>query len=643
MRLRGLIFLGMIALLLTVGCKKEPTTNQNQLEGRTALQMAVKRGHKDAVDLLIAEGADVNLTDLEGNTCLHLAAIAGQTTIAEMLISRTENINARNDRGYTPLHCAILNTYASHRDPLVMLLIAKGADVNARSNSGWTALHFAARDDSVRAAELLIANGAEVDTTIGGGFTPLHTALRRQRYNVAEVLILNGADTNAKNADGKCPLDYVSADHRANLVALIEGRNNSAAASVEADTSITVSAKTAEAQTTDEPKTNLEKLVQANTAFALDLYGKLRSQKGNLAFSPYSISTALAMTYAAARGNTAEEMAKTLRFPLSQDDLHPAFGQLQNSLNEVQQAGNVRLHNANSLWPQSGEPLLTDYLTLAKQHYGVSITPVDYRTAEAREATRKTINRWIENKTEDRIRDLLQPDSLAELTRLILVNAIYFKGRWEKEFDPTLTQSSPFFLTTRQCVDVPMMSQEKGFRYAESESLQILELPYRGGELSMLVLLSKRIEGLDQLEASLSTEQLAQWRTSLQKDRVKIFIPKFTINFSVILKDTLRAMGMNDAFMYPGANFAGFDGDPDGFYIGEVIHKAFIEVNEEGTEAAAATAVGFLGGGPSLPLVFRADHPFLFLIQENRTGSILFIGRVTNPTSAVEPTGQRTK
>jgi len=379
---------------------------------------------------------------------------------------------------------------------------------------------------------------------------------------------------------------------------------------------------------------DVKALVQGNSTFAFDLYQKLRATDGNMMFSPYSISTALAMTYAGARGNTEKQMAKTLRFSLSQEDLHPACAALESSLKGLQEAGNIKLNVANSLWPQRGYKFLDEYLSLTKKHYGVSITPVDYRRAG--EDARQTINKWVEDRTRNRIKELIRPPDLGPATRLVLVNAIYFKGNWESEFKVTRTKDAPFFVSSEKSVKTPMMNQVHKFRYAEAESLQILELPYVGNELSMLVLLPRENDRLRDLGSRLSVENLKKWRSRLSKKEIQVFLPKFKMTRRFKLGKTLVSMGIADAFDATKANFAGMDGRPHWLYIGAVLHKAFVDVNEEGTEAAAATAVVGEGGESAPPPTFRADHPFVFLIQEKQTGSILFAGRVTDPTEAGE-------
>ena len=372
-------------------------------------------------------------------------------------------------------------------------------------------------------------------------------------------------------------------------------------------------------------------LVQGNNAFALDLYQQLRHDKGNLFFSPYSISTALAMTYAGARGNTEVEMAQTLQFPPEQASLHETFAALEGKLNAVQGKGDVLLSVANALWPAVGYTFLSTYLDLVRQFYGVSITPLDF--ASDAEAARVQINGWVEDETQGKIKDLIPPRLLDELTTLVLTNAIYFKGNWASQFYKKRTKEIPFWLTAKRAVDVPTMTQKRSFGYAEVDNLQVLELPYVGDALSMILLLPRAVDGLTELEDALTAENLERWTRRLWPQEVEVFLPKFEMSASFKLGGILAEMGMRDAF--GAADFSGMTGDRD-LYISEVIHKAFVDVNEEGTEAAAATAVimtrsvAFDIG----PTIFKADHPFIFLIRDNHSGSVLFLGRVIDPSTA---------
>ena len=383
-----------------------------------------------------------------------------------------------------------------------------------------------------------------------------------------------------------------------------------------------------------------DQVVAGNSQFALDLYARLRSAQGNVFLSPYSISTALAMTDAGARTETADQMARTLHFDLPPDKLHPVFAELETNLNSIQQAQQVQLAVGNSLWPQVGFEFRPDYLTLCKQYYGAAIIPVDF--AHQTESARGKINDWVAARTNQKISELIKPGILNASDRLVLVNAIYFKGNWQSRFDAGQTENQPFHISSKTSVTAPLMQQTSGFGYAEFPGLQVLEMPYAGRDISMIVLLPLNIDGLDNLERRLTAKNLKRWtqspwlnRPELPTQTVRVFFPKFMVRCQFSLADTLSAMGMPDAFDRLKADFSGMDGRRD-LYISRVIHEAYAAVDEEGTEAAAATAVRATYGAapenpPPIP-VFRADHPFLFLIRDNLTGSILFLGRVMDPS-----------
>jgi len=371
---------------------------------------------------------------------------------------------------------------------------------------------------------------------------------------------------------------------------------------------------------------------EGNNVFAVALYGRLRHQNGNLFFSPESISTALAMAYAGARGSTASEMAKTLHFTLPPDKLHPAMGALLRDLNAAHEG--YQLSVANALWAQQGYTFLDDFLSLLKTDYGAGLNQVNFKGAT--EAARLTINQWVEQKTQDKIKDLLQPGALRSDTRLVLTNAIYFKGDWETQFDKAQTKSEDFHLSPAQAATAPLMHREGRFSYFDGGTFQILEIPYKSKELSMIVFLPKDAGGLSALEQSLTGSNLQQWVGKLGSvPKVIVTMPKFKMTQQFELGSTLSAMGMPQAFS-GSADFSGMTGHRD-FAISEVIHKAYVDVNEEGTEAAAATAVTMRAlamrapEGP--PPVFRADHPFVFMIRDNRSASILFMGRMADPRS----------
>ena len=336
------------------------------------------------------------------------------------------------------------------------------------------------------------------------------------------------------------------------------------------------------------------------------------------------------MTEAGARENTKSQMVKTLRFSLPQDRLQAAFSELRNRLNAVQDDDKVKLAIANSIWPSDRYKFLDSYIGLLKGDYDVSVTPLDYSKPEA---ARSKINKWAEDKTQDKIQNLISPRILTPDTKLTLVDAIYFYGKWQSVFQPEETMNCDFDVTPDKKDNVPVMRQTGEFAYADLDSVQVLEMPYKGAKLSMLLILPKSETGLKAVEASLSQPTLAGWTSKLAKTEVDIAIPKFKITWGVEeLKQPLQALGMNDAFDAGAANFAGMDGNSNMLYIGHVLHKAFIDVKEEGTEAAAATAVVMEpnGAAPVHPL-FLATHPFIFLIQDNETGSILFMGRVVDP------------
>jgi serpin B len=339
------------------------------------------------------------------------------------------------------------------------------------------------------------------------------------------------------------------------------------------------------------------------------------------------------MTQAGAKGGTAEQMAKALHFTLPQTELHPAFAALAAQTRAAGSAGHVQLSVANSLWPHNTHPFLADYLSLAKRDYDVDITAVDYEHAEP--AARNRINQWVENRTQRKITNLIA-SPLSPLTRMVLVNAVYFKGDWESPFHVAQTQEAPFHRPSGNPVSVPFMEKTHRFRYGEWPTFQAVELPYAGNALSMLVILPSTAEGVSQLESTLSADRLNQWSRRLTPREVQLFLPKFRITWGAqSLNQGLQALGMRDAFAPEKADFSGMDGQPRGLYISDVFHKAYVDVNEEGTEAAAATGVIMATRAmiiPEPPPIFRADRPFLFLIRENRTGTVLFMGRVTDPS-----------
>jgi serpin B len=370
---------------------------------------------------------------------------------------------------------------------------------------------------------------------------------------------------------------------------------------------------------------DMQSVTEGNTAFALDLYIKLGSQEeGNFFFSPYSISTALAMIYAGARSNTAEDMAKVLHFGLEQERLHAAFSELADHFAFIEDQGYVKLSVANALWIQRRFELLQAFLTLTQKYYGAAVFQLDFVTET--EASRQQINRWVAEKTYEKIDELLKAGDVTPETVFVLTNAIYFKGDWLSPFKEEQTQDATFRVSSEKQVMTPMMTQKGSFEYAQDEQIQILALPYAGEELQMLIFLPKAEDGLPELEKQFDAETFQRWLSLLYEQKVRVSLPKFIMRsrFDDLLS-TLGQMGMK--------NFSDFSGiSPAMPQLSKIIHEAFVEVNEQGTEAAAATAVVF---GRSLQryIEFTADHPFIFLIYDASSGSVLFLGRMTDPTA----------
>jgi len=372
----------------------------------------------------------------------------------------------------------------------------------------------------------------------------------------------------------------------------------------------------------------IQDVVNANNQFAFDLYSELdKSEDGNMFYSPYSISAALAMTYEGAEGQTADEIKSVFHFP-EDNILRPNFAAIYNDINKENE--DYELKTGNALWVQQDFPFLQEYISRVENHYGGKAAMLDF--IGETEKSRQTINSFIEEQTKDKIKDLIPAGCLDELTRLVLTNAIYFKGTWEWEFDKDDTNEEIFWINSINNVEISMMNmhpKEAEFNYTETEDLQILELPYKGEKISMLILLPK--ENLDAIESTLTAEKLNEYKSQMKETKLdSISFPKFEFDTKYFIKDALSSLGMPTAFS-DNADFSGMTGQKD-LFIGHVIHQAYVGVDEEGTEAAAATAV-IMELTAMIPTnVFRADHPFIFIIQEKNTGNILFLGRVVNPT-----------
>ena len=376
-------------------------------------------------------------------------------------------------------------------------------------------------------------------------------------------------------------------------------------------------------------------LVNGNTAFAIDLYQGLKNSGGNLFYSPYSISEALAMTYGGARGETAKQMADTLHFQLLQGQLHPAFNSLDLELAnrgqgaKGQDAQGFRLHVVNAIWGQQGFTFLPDYLDLLAQNYGAGLRILDF--IKATEQSRQTINQWVSDQTEAKIKDLLPPGSIDTATRLVLTNAIYFNAAWASAFQPESTVDGKFTLLDGSQINVPLMKQTESYGYAKGDNYQAVELPYDGHELSMVILMPQA-DKFKAFETALSSPQVSDTINSIKYQQVEFSMPKFKIESEFSLKKELSTMGMPDAFN--NADFSGMDGRTD-LEIADVVHKAYVSVDEAGTEAAAATGVivGITSMPTEPPVKVTIDHPFIFLIRDIKTGTILFIGRILDPAS----------
>lgn len=402
--------------------------------------------------------------------------------------------------------------------------------------------------------------------------------------------------------------------------------------------------------------------VTATNAFALDLYRALaqdsRNDGDNLWFSPYSITSALAMAAEGARGNTRAQMASTLHFGDASQlaRIHEGIAALDlQSTSDARESVSVapaargrpapmgrpgphELVVANALWGDQRYPFDPGYVDTLAQYYGVAgVFPVDFlRNAEA---ARLQINAWVEEQTRGKIADLLLPGSVSGITRLVLTNAVYFKGSWMYPFNARQTVPQPFHLDTSKSVSVPTMQMTASVGYVENDDVQMLWMPFvgqAGAEVSMLVVLPKQVDGLARVEQSLTVEALNEWGRDVYNRRVRVFLPKFKMTSRLSLERLLPSMGMRDAFDSSTADFSGISPAAlqDRLFISQVVHRAFLDVDEVGAEAAAATGVGMAGagrGGQQEIVDFRADHPFLVLIRHNRTGAILFLGRLMDP------------
>jgi len=367
----------------------------------------------------------------------------------------------------------------------------------------------------------------------------------------------------------------------------------------------------------------------AINTFTFDIFREIHEgNEGNLFISPYSIFTALAMTYEGAKGETADEMATVLSVEQDNESFHNYMKNLYEVLNTKNEEYNIS--TANALWVKDNLQLIEVYLNIIQEYYGGDITKVDYSNPTQ---TAEIINQWVENQTSGLIKDLITEDAIDPLTALILTNAIYFKGIWKTQFDPVNTTNRPFEISAEKTVEVSTMNlidTEDVFNYTETDDLQILELPYSGDDISMIILLPKDNDLSSTIDA-IDSDMFSDWKDSMVGTKVDIYLPKFKVETSYTLREHLITMGMNIPFI-SSADFSGITGGKD-LFISQVVHKAFIDVNEEGTEAAAATAVimVFSVNEGSSRIVFDCNHPFIYLIQHKQTGTILFMGSINDP------------
>lgn len=381
----------------------------------------------------------------------------------------------------------------------------------------------------------------------------------------------------------------------------------------------------------------IESLVEGNNAFALDFYQHVRTGEENQFFSPYSLSTALGMVFAGARGDTEAQVAEVMHYPLPQNRLHPAFNALDlqitggGSGSAQAEDRPFQLSVANALWGQDGFEFLPEFLDLLAINYGAGLRLLDFQTDP--ESARLQINDWVAQNTRDRIKNIIPPGGLSAATRLALANAIFFKADWLTQFEPTNTRQLPFNRLdgTQAAADFMSHAKAESLLYSAGEDYQVIELSYQGGEVSMLVLLPATGSFPD-FEAGLTVEKLDEIIDGLKPQPVRVILPKFEFDAAYQLAETMSNMGMPDAFCSAEADFSGMDGRGE-LCIGQIFHKAFVAMDEKGTEAAAASVAVMEAAGMPLDevIVFQADRPFIFLIRHNTTGSVLFMGRLTKP------------
>ncbi len=389
------------------------------------------------------------------------------------------------------------------------------------------------------------------------------------------------------------------------------------------------------AVSTDATAESMQQVVAAQNEFAIDLYRKLAQDQGNLFFSPASISLALSLAMAGADGDTRAELTKALHFSAADQSLFDALASLNTFWGDTTADHGIELKVANALWGDQRIQFEKDYLQLAKDSFGATLRSLNFGDSDA---SRAVINQWVEQQTNNKIRELIPSGAIDSSTGLVLTNAIYFYGKWTLPFTESATKPDKFYVTSDESITVPMMHQSDSFIYADVEDAQLLRLPYGDETFSMVVVLPKAKDGLATLEAKLSSEQVAQWQQAFRNEpEVRVYLPRFKSESEFELSSVLQSLGVEKAFSVEEADFSKITGT-ERLFVSKVIHKSFVDVNEKGTEAAAATGIVMATASAPVekkePPTFRADHPFIYLIQDNRTQQIVFLGRMTAPDAS---------
>ncbi|MDD5773688.1 MAG: ankyrin repeat domain-containing protein [bacterium] len=621
-------YMQIVEILLDKGLEVNAKTNS----GFTALMGAARNSNKEIVKLLLRKGADVNAKDKEGKNVLMsaLGREGSRTEIVKLLLDKGADVNDLKKEDFTAFIWASEEGYME----IVKKMLAKGVDVNVKTNDGFTALMKAAEKGRTEIVKLLLEKGADVNTKKDDGLTTaLMYAKEHGHENIVKMLKDAGAEETIVNSGP----DLTSLKEKGdiNKEELVPAKAAVINAKDTEDTNALIIPKVLEEENVD-----IKVLAEGNNTFAVNLYNRLKIQDGNLFYSPYSISTLLAMVYAGARGNTEKQIAETLSFPFNREQFHPVFAGIMKELGAARGDNKMELRMSNGLWVQKDHVFLKEYLDLNKMYYDAEPYNVDFRNNG--EIARLKINKWVEDGTKNKIKHLVPPGMINSNTKFILTNAVYFKAGWLRRFGKNITKDAPFKLPSGKNINVKMMSGYGEYEYGENNNLQILEMPYKDSDISMIVLLPKKYDGLMETEKIINDANIKEWISSLEKKDVNVLLPKFKITSSFNLSQFLILMGMSDAFNLYKADFSGIADfskmdSTNNLFISEVIHKAFIDVNEEGAVAGAATYADMTEGGISKDApVFRADRPFIFLIRDNWSGNILFLGRVTDPNVFLE-------